>query len=233
MELSERIKALRQKHGLSQEKLAEQVGVSRQAVAKWEAGQSAPSTDNLFRLAEVLDTTVDLLLQKEPTSEDSPARQIYQLMKEEMAQEAAKKAARRKNNLRSAVGFLFGYLLLYLLGRILWVDFSDSSFLGWLFLARPKGEHSYLYGWLLSSHLFYYAAALSVLPSIWGRWRFSLATLSGFSVGLVLGIFFGPYPAGTIYGTTPDYGWAIWGCTFLIFAAAGILWEIIEKRRKK
>ena len=82
MELSERIKALRQKHGLSQEKLAEQVGVSRQAVAKWEAGQSAPSTDNLFRLAEVLDTTVDLLLQKEPTSEDSPARQIYQLMKE-------------------------------------------------------------------------------------------------------------------------------------------------------
>ena len=76
MELSERIKALRQKHGLSQEKLAEQVGVSRQAVAKWEAGQSAPSTDNLFRLAEVFDTTVDLLLQKEPTSEDSPARQI-------------------------------------------------------------------------------------------------------------------------------------------------------------
>ncbi|MBQ7082619.1 MAG: hypothetical protein IJM93_03645, partial [Oscillospiraceae bacterium] len=69
--------------------------------------------------------------------------------------------------------------------------------------------------------------------SRWGRWRFSLATLSGFSVGLVLGICFGPYPAGTIYGTTPDYGWAIWGCTFLIFAAAGILWEIIEKSRKK
>ena len=45
MSLGERIKALRRRAGLSQEQVAEQVGVSRQAVAKWEAGQSAPSTE--------------------------------------------------------------------------------------------------------------------------------------------------------------------------------------------
>ena len=46
MALSDRIKNCRQSAGLSQEKMAELVGVSRQAVTKWEAGQTAPSTDD-------------------------------------------------------------------------------------------------------------------------------------------------------------------------------------------
>ncbi|MBQ7087809.1 MAG: helix-turn-helix transcriptional regulator [Clostridia bacterium] len=61
MTLGERIKEQRTKAKMSQEKLAELVGVSRQAVTKWEAGQSSPSTENLFRIAEVLGTTVDIL----------------------------------------------------------------------------------------------------------------------------------------------------------------------------
>ena len=64
MQLSERIKHLRTEKGLSQERLSEAVGVSRQAVAKWESGVSAPSTENLFRLAEVFGTSVDLILPK-------------------------------------------------------------------------------------------------------------------------------------------------------------------------
>ena len=54
MALSDRIKNCRQSAGLSQEKMAELVGVSRQAVTKWETGQTSPSTENLFRLAEIL-----------------------------------------------------------------------------------------------------------------------------------------------------------------------------------
>ena len=65
MTLGEKIKAQRKRNGLSQEKLAELAGVSRQAVTKWENGQSAPSTENLFRLAEIFGTTVDLLLKPE------------------------------------------------------------------------------------------------------------------------------------------------------------------------
>ena len=53
MTLSERIRQCRQQAGLSQEQVAELVGVSRQAVAKWEAGTSAPSTENLLRLAGI------------------------------------------------------------------------------------------------------------------------------------------------------------------------------------
>ena len=80
MSLGEKIKACRQNAGMSQEKVAELVGVSRQAVTKWEANQSAPNTENLFKLAEILGTTVDLLLTSQETG-TSPAEQIYHLYK--------------------------------------------------------------------------------------------------------------------------------------------------------
>ena len=70
MKLSERIKACRISAGLTQEQVAEAMQVSRQAVTKWENGSSAPSTENLFKLAQLFGTTVDLLLKKEgPTAE--------------------------------------------------------------------------------------------------------------------------------------------------------------------
>ena len=54
MELGSRIRALRTERQLSQELVAEQLHVSRQAVAKWESGASLPSTANLLALCELL-----------------------------------------------------------------------------------------------------------------------------------------------------------------------------------
>ncbi|MBQ2698877.1 MAG: helix-turn-helix transcriptional regulator [Firmicutes bacterium] len=82
MTLGERIKECRQHAGMSQEKLAELVGVSRQAVTKWEADQSAPHTEKLFRLAEIFGTTVDMLLNND-SAQPSAAEQIYYLYKME------------------------------------------------------------------------------------------------------------------------------------------------------
>lgn len=78
MSLGKRIKEQRKKCGLSQEKVAELVGVSRQAVTKWEVGQSAPSTENLFRLAEIFGTTVDILLDSEETDTKKQRQIKYQ-----------------------------------------------------------------------------------------------------------------------------------------------------------
>ena len=58
MSLGKRIKEARLKAGLSQEKTAELLGLSRQAVAKWESGRSAPSTANLLKLAALLQISV-------------------------------------------------------------------------------------------------------------------------------------------------------------------------------
>ena len=55
MKLSEKIYTCRKKAGWSQEELASRLGVSRQAVSKWEQGTSEPSTTNLIKLARVFD----------------------------------------------------------------------------------------------------------------------------------------------------------------------------------
>lgn len=66
MMLSERIYALRRKHGMSQEQLAEKAGVSRQAVSKWETGQSMPELEKLMTLARCFGITIDELLAEQP-----------------------------------------------------------------------------------------------------------------------------------------------------------------------
>ena len=93
MALGERIKACRQSAGPSQEKIAELVGVSRQAVTKWEVNQSAPNTENLFKLAEIFGVTVEMLLASEDEDKESPAEQIYYLYKMEKKKKNANKKA--------------------------------------------------------------------------------------------------------------------------------------------
>ena len=62
MTLGNRIAALRKAAGLSQEALAAKLGVSRQAIGKWEADASLPGLDNLHQLAKELGVTIDALL---------------------------------------------------------------------------------------------------------------------------------------------------------------------------
>lgn len=66
--LSEKIYTLRRKSGLSQEQLAEQIGVSRQAVSKWEGGLSTPELDKLKALSECFQVTMDELTGNEAGS---------------------------------------------------------------------------------------------------------------------------------------------------------------------
>lgn len=60
--LGERLQALRKSRGLSQEQLAEQAGVSRQAVSKWELGESQPDLDKVLALSEFFGVSTDYLL---------------------------------------------------------------------------------------------------------------------------------------------------------------------------
>lgn len=228
MSLGERIKEQRKNCGMSQEKLAELVGVSRQAVTKWETDQSAPSTEKLFKLAEIFGTSVDLLIKSDEQSTATPAEQIYYMYKMEQEQKRAEFKAKLKKNLIVALCIAAGYMLFYLIGRVIWCDREYCTFLAWLFSVRPSGEHSYLYGWLLSSNMFYITAAISILPSLFGKHLYSITTLSGFTVGFIAGVIFGPNP-GDKYGHT-HYGWAIWGVIFFASVIVGIVLEILKKR---
>lgn len=64
-EIAQRLAARRKHAGLSQEGLAEQLGVSRQAVSKWECGECAPDTENLIALAVLYEVSLDDLLWKD------------------------------------------------------------------------------------------------------------------------------------------------------------------------
>ena len=62
IENANRLAELRRAHNLSQEELAEKLGVSRQAVSKWERAESSPDTDNLIALAKLYGVSLDDLL---------------------------------------------------------------------------------------------------------------------------------------------------------------------------
>lgn len=63
MELYEKLIHLRKQKGLSQLKLAEELGVSRQAISKWEVGTAVPSTENLRSLSKLYGVSLDYLVE--------------------------------------------------------------------------------------------------------------------------------------------------------------------------
>lgn len=73
MSIGERIVQLRNDKGVSQGQLAQILGVSRQAISKWENDQSSPDTLHLIKLADALDTEVEYLATgRKPVYEEAP-----------------------------------------------------------------------------------------------------------------------------------------------------------------
>lgn len=62
MNISDRIQTLRKSKGMSQEELADKIGVSRQAISKWESEQSTPDIEKVILLSEIFEVTTDYLL---------------------------------------------------------------------------------------------------------------------------------------------------------------------------
>ena len=62
IEIANRLVQLRKENGLSQEALAAKLGISRQAISKWERAEASPDTDNLMALAELYGMSLDALL---------------------------------------------------------------------------------------------------------------------------------------------------------------------------
>lgn len=79
IELANRLQKLRKEKGYSQEQLADLLGISRQAVSKWERGEASPDTDNLIELAKLYNMSIDVLLgfkEEEPKQENKESISI-------------------------------------------------------------------------------------------------------------------------------------------------------------
>ena len=70
MKLSDKIVSLRKSNGWSQEKLAEKLNVSRQAISRWESDTAQPDVSNILQLSKIFGVTTDYLLNEEYESDN-------------------------------------------------------------------------------------------------------------------------------------------------------------------
>lgn len=127
MALSEKLYELRKKRALSQEQLAEQLGVSRQAISKWESGLSVPDSDMLIALSDALATPVSALLGEFAVrAEADDLKAIAEKLEIINLQLARQKAARRKT-LRWLLIALCAVTVIIAAALVL----LNSPYLGW------------------------------------------------------------------------------------------------------
>ena len=72
MTFGEKLQALRQRTGMSQDALAERLNVSRQAVSRWERDETMPETDKVVALADIFGVTTDYLLRPQTQQQTPP-----------------------------------------------------------------------------------------------------------------------------------------------------------------
>jgi transcriptional regulator with XRE-family HTH domain/uncharacterized membrane protein len=77
IEIANRLVDLRKKSGLSQEELAAKLGLSRQAVSKWERAEASPDTDNLICLAKLYGVSLDKLLNTDESVDEIVKEQVH------------------------------------------------------------------------------------------------------------------------------------------------------------
>ena len=109
MILADKMIELRKKNGWSQEELAEQLGVSRQSVSKWESAQSVPDMERIIRLSEVFGVSTDYLLKDSiAITEDLPAVEQPGTLRRSVSMEEANAflQVRERNAGQIAVGVL-------------------------------------------------------------------------------------------------------------------------------
>ena len=73
MSMGSKLAQARRKHNLTQEQLAEQLGVTRQAVSRWESDTAYPETDKIVRMSQLLGVSCDWLLRDEEDGSDGAA----------------------------------------------------------------------------------------------------------------------------------------------------------------
>lgn len=108
MSLSEKLKDLRTKRGLSQLDLSEKLYVSRQAVSSWEPGTSRPSTENLQYLSKLYGVPMEVLLHDDQEAEPGAAHAD--------ARQSGNVKGRERKSRRAALGVILVLLLGVLMG---------------------------------------------------------------------------------------------------------------------
>lgn len=145
MTFGEKLQFLRRINGISQEELAEQLEVSRQAVSKWENGTSVPDSSKVVKLSRMFSVSTDYLLLDEieelPTAGTAPDR----------GQSQKRSPSLRKKFLPAILAGTgaLGHFVIYILSRVIavpvpWTSVDASGKTWWHYNSGHTG-HSYKY----------------------------------------------------------------------------------------
>ena len=113
IKLADRLVELRKEHKLSQEALAEKLGLSRQSISKWERAEASPDTDNLIALAEVYGVTLDELL-----GNNEPKKRKQETQPQSENKDLSAKQIKGKQNLKKSPLLFLGAIAVYVGGGI-------------------------------------------------------------------------------------------------------------------
>ena len=125
MDISEKILKLRKANNLTQEQLAEQLQVSRQAVSKWESGQAIPESDKLPALSDLFHVTIDYLLRPSEIDELSIKTEILEKQQKEIIRKERKKDT-FYNCLFSCLAIYLVTFAVYLIGHFYFEIWNPS-----------------------------------------------------------------------------------------------------------
>ena len=201
MNMADRIQSLRKAKGISQEELAERMGVSRQAVSKWESGQSIPDLEKIILMSDFFEVTTDYLLKGTEPAKDQ----------EQKSKALASKILYIASTALVAIGLFCAF------GG--WYEKQTMEVVWGAMVIQAVGVAGYFIGRLLSTEKAPFAV---IWLNIVGIAFMPVSMLSGYlSVLLFSNGWIAPYPVG-IFGTLVF--------SILFFAFSAISYILVKKR---
>lgn len=214
MTIGEKIRQRRRGKGLTQDALANALEISRQAVAKWESGQSAPATENLLKLATLLEVPLEELA----GPKEQPPSALEEYARRQLEQERKRQAAKAAlwTELKGTGAIAAGYLAVYL------------ACLAFFYLA---GARSCVWGWMQSCHVLAVTCLVHLAFRLLGRRRAGRALLAGTLAAIPLANAAGlAVMERTLTGR--NYGWVFYLAVLFAFCGLGWLWELRTAKEK-
>lgn len=135
----EYLKRLRTENNLSQEKLGEKLGLSRQSISKWEQGNSAPDIENIMKLSKLYNVSVESILNGEEDKKEEPKNHEKKFEAEPETLKTEKPKTLKKEKVHHTWVFYSYPVLMCILYAVLGVIFSPKGwYVGWIsFLTIP------------------------------------------------------------------------------------------------
>ncbi len=206
MNIADRIQHLRKSKGISQEELADKIGVSRQAVSKWESEQSIPDIEKIILLSDYFETTTDFLLKGIEPIEESEKKYSAAVF--------------------SVIGTILNAMGL-VLAIVVWIERQTVYAVGIGLVVMLLGTGIFLTGQFIDAKDKSKAKRLFLLPNVWIILFIPLSCCFNILDG-VLGGFCGLLAPVPMLGNS----FITFGLYWVVYIAVGIIADIFIVKRK-